>query len=93
MTNVGSAVIYGPSGWGRPISIDHPNDLTSVSCWSSVSCVAVDNLGNSFLYDGVSDTWSSTDSVDPNGGGLNGVSCDPGGACEALDVVGNAVEL
>ena len=53
----------------------------------------VDTNGRALTWNGSSwaaPSWSARSPVDPDGGGLTGVSCFPG-ACVAVDFAGNAV--
>ena len=63
--------------------------LTSVSCPTASFCAAVDASGNAFTYDGTS--WSSPDSIDPNGNELTSVSCPTASFCAAVDGNGNVL--
>jgi hypothetical protein len=74
--------------WSAPTSIDS-NLLTSVSCGSSTDCVAVDDAGNSLVYNG--STWSSPHRIDIlNSVSATSVSCTSTGFCAAVDSQGNA---
>ena len=91
----GNALAGGPSAWrAGPVDIDPiAGILTAVSCASPTFCVAVDTNGRALTWNGSSwaaPSWSARSPVDPDGGGLTGVSCFPG-ACVAVDFAGNAV--
>ena len=76
-----------PSGWSGPVSIDPNTLLTSVSCPTTTFCVAVDNSGDAFSYDGSS--WSGPTTVSA-GDDLADVSCATAEFCVTLDDAGNA---
>lgn len=63
-----------------------PNDI---SCTSETYCVAVDNAGYAWIFDGAS--WQSSD-IDGTTDLLS-VSCAAQGSCVAVDATGNALEL
>ncbi len=65
--------------------------LTSVSCASAASCIAVSSAGAVLGWNGHS--WSAPVTVDPAGGGLTGVSCSAPGACVAIDFAGKMLRL
>lgn len=46
----GYAVTYNGSSWGTPSNIDSDSYLSSVSCVSVSSCIAVDGSGNALTY-------------------------------------------
>ena len=73
--------------WSIPDLIDGGHSLTSVSCVSSSFCVAVDNNGDSFVYNGIS--WSG--GVIDLGGSLSSVSCVSSSFCVAVDWGGDAL--
>jgi hypothetical protein len=77
---------------GTAVELADPNgDLTSISCPSASSCVAVDGDGNALIYNG--DSWAKPVAVDADGGnyGLVSLSCPSAGFCAAIDSSGNAV--
>jgi len=82
------AVVPYPLTWSSPVSADPGKALESVSCPSKVFCAAVDNLGNSLTYNGVS--WATPAPIDP-GVVLTGVSCPSKLFCMAVDKAGNAI--
>ena len=69
------------SSWSQPTTIDPGNHLSSVSCSSASSCVAVDNEGNEVTWNG--DNWSAPASVDGGGAGMSSVSCAAPSVCRA----------
>jgi hypothetical protein len=80
---------YNGTGWNTPQLLDYqfivPN---SVSCADPSFCVAVDNSGDYFLYDGTS--WASSVNIDGTTS-LNSVSCPSSSFCVAVDATGNAL--
>ena len=69
-----------PVKWSNPVSIDGSNALNSISCTSGSFCVATDQLGNAFVYNGSS--WSKKNI---NGGSaLDSVSCSSPSFCMAI---------
>lgn len=83
---VGSA---NAAGWSGPTLIDPSQYLTAVSCASPSFCVAVDDAGNVFMFDG--SRWSAGQAIDPSGGGLSSVSCPSTTFCMAADADGNVL--
>jgi hypothetical protein len=81
------AVVPYPLTWSSPVSADPGHVLESVSCPSKVFCAAVDDLGNSLTYNGVS--WATPAPIDP-GVVLTGVSCPSKLFCVGVDKAGNA---
>lgn len=61
LATLGFAPAAFATGWTPPAAIDGGNLLTSVSCTSSSFCVAADEVGNVFVFNGSS--WSAADSV------------------------------
>jgi hypothetical protein len=103
---VSAGALFAPSsvlasgGWSSPVQIDTYNGepvsptvpLGSVSCASASFCVAVDNLGNGFTYNGRS--WTAIGRIDPDAGNpLSPVrlSCASVSFCMAVDIGGNAI--
>jgi hypothetical protein len=74
--------------WSVP-SIDPGFALYTVSCPTTTSCVAADNDGNVFTYNGTS--WSELKDVDPPNQSLTSVSCPTTTFCVAMDQDGNAL--
>jgi hypothetical protein len=59
-----------------------------VSCATSTFCIAVDELGNAFTYDG--SAWSKATALDPGVAAfLFGISCPTTTFCVAIDASGN----
>ena len=61
--------------------------VTSVSCRASNFCIAVDDAGNAFTYNG---SWTQPKDIDGTRE-LTAVSCNSSGFCVAVDNHGNAV--
>jgi hypothetical protein len=70
------------------LELSHGADLTAVSCVSSSFCVAVDNAGNAYAYNG-SFPWVQTDA--DGDVALTSVSCVTDSFCVAGDSAGNVV--
>jgi hypothetical protein len=85
ITYAGNVRIH-TSGWGLSTAVDSPpGRLTGVGCGSAKFCVAVDNNGDAFNWNGSG--WSA-----PHPTGLasaSGVSCS-GAFCVAVSVSGDA---
>ena len=84
--------------WSAPVKVDtlDKQGLTAVSCVSSTFCVAIDSLGNAFVYS--SGTWSSGTNIDAavTGGGtlgdqLSTISCASSTFCVAGDTKYNVM--
>jgi hypothetical protein len=72
--------------WGTPTTVSFvPSELNSVSCVSSIFCMAVDDQGDVVAYDGSS--WSAPARIDGNT--LTSVSCASANLCVAVDIAGN----
>jgi hypothetical protein len=78
--------------WTSPRAVDESSvgggTPVAVSCVSAAFCMAVDDGGNAFSYDGAH--WASPASVDP-GNELSAVSCASNRFCAAVDSNGDAV--
>lgn len=75
------------SSWTRT-KLDPKSNLTSVSCSAGTFCVASDDQGRAFTFDGTS--WSAPLKIDHDHdhGGLVDVSCPARNQCTALDSSG-----
>jgi IPT/TIG domain len=69
--------------WSAPVSIDPGAALTSVSCVSTSFCLAVDNNGFGFTWNGT--RWSPTGQAGLEQAGLYQVSCSKTALCAAGD--------
>ncbi len=90
----GELYYYDGTSFSGPYLIDPGNELTSISCTgqSTVSCMAVDNNGNSFSCTPNNCTSNPpvfTQTVINSGDALTSVSC-LNSDCMAVDYVGNA---
>jgi len=75
--------------WGTPSQVDTHGGLMAVDCLAKNDCLAVDNDGNAFSFNGTS--WTMTAGVDGTRD-LTGLSCEGfGSPCVAVDSSGNAV--
>jgi hypothetical protein len=84
--SIGSTVAATFTGknWSAPVRVvssASTAQLQSVSCVSSRFCVAVDDAGNAYTYDGTS--WSAARMIDP-GDELAAVSCGSASFCVAI---------
>jgi hypothetical protein len=69
-----------------------PNTLSAVSCASSTYCVALDDFGEAFVWNGGS--WSNPVTFDSQlQDGDDAVSCPAKGFCMVVDDNGNAVPI
>ncbi len=89
--------VLASGGWSAPVLIDTPSadtgvELGSVSCASPSFCVAIDDLGNGFSYNGHS--WTAIGRIDPAAGNPYrpvSLSCPSASFCMAVDIGGNAI--
>jgi hypothetical protein len=82
----GVVTYYGPTSGSQ---LQYNDQLTSISCVSTSSCMATDEFGQAFTYD--SNTGWSSASVDAGGKPLDSVSCTSSTFCMAVDGNGNAL--
>ncbi|MCL6091576.1 MAG: hypothetical protein M1435_01280, partial [Actinobacteria bacterium] len=76
------AVTFAGGTWGTPATLDQGAPyLTAVACSSADYCLAGDDTGNVFTWDGTS--WSSAEAVAP-GGGIQSLSCTTQDWCAAI---------
>ncbi len=74
-----------------------PGSLVSVSCPEAGYCIAVDAVGDRFLFNGrwqhsrVANLPATIDPGSPYGTTLNSVSCPTASSCVAADVKGNVI--
>jgi len=87
VTKTGFSATYDGT-WSGTDDIVGAHDMHSVSCTSSTFCVAVDDQGNAYQYDGGG--WSSAQSIDGSHS-LNSVSCSSSSFCVAVDNNGSAL--
>jgi hypothetical protein len=83
---------FNGAGWSTPVHVTSefggvPFELTSVSCTSSSFCIAVDDVGDWFKYDGSS--WTDAGDVLGAQGPTGGVSCASQNFC-VLTATGTA---
>ena len=82
--DVSNGAINSASWQNRPLS---SHQLTSISCPSTSSCMAVDIEGTAFRYEGTK--WAPADRID-NGHAFKAVSCANPAYCVAVDTSGYA---
>ncbi len=83
----GEAATYPGSGttWA-PITAVDTNNFTAVSCMSSSFCLAVDNLGYAYAYNGTTWTKETGAKIDANASpALDSVTCTSVEYCVAMD--------
>jgi hypothetical protein len=91
----GYATVYADGKWSTPVEIDlsaakQQSTLNGVSCGSTTRCIAWDNLAeNEFLFNG--SKWTIDQSLDPDGGGFQAVSCSAWYQCVAVDYTSDAL--
>ena len=91
----GYATVHADGKWSTPVEIDlsaatHQSTLNGVSCGSTSRCIAWDNLAeNEFFFNG--SKWTIDQSLDPNGGGFQAVSCPAWYQCTAIDYISDAL--
>ncbi|HUY21593.1 MAG TPA: hypothetical protein VMV22_04555 [Acidimicrobiales bacterium] len=78
--------VWNGTAWGPPAAIPGAQHVQALSCATSHSCVAIDALGATFLYDG--SRWSTAAGT---GGGPSAVSCATPAFCAAT--VGGGIAL
>jgi len=96
----GTAYRFNGIGWSAMKSPDpstpqggsEPNTLSAVSCASSTYCVALDDFGEAFVWNGAS--WSNPVTFDSQlQDGDDAVSCPDKGFCMVVDDNGNALPI
>jgi len=85
---VGATSASAGGTWSSPKTIDDGFILHGVSCPNGSFCIAVDQNGNAFTYNGSS--WSSASNIDGSNV-LESVSCPSATFCAAVDQNGDAV--
>jgi RHS repeat-associated protein len=83
----GNDLTWNGTIWSAATNFDGTNMVTSVSCRASNFCIAVDDAGNAFTYNG---SWTQPKDIDGTRE-LTAVSCNSSGFCVAVDNHGNAV--
>ena len=81
------AARYPAPAWGAAATIDGTKNINSVSCVSSIFCIAGAASGGVLTYNGTG--WSSVNVIDGTKG-IQGVSCVNTSFCVAVDNDGNA---
>jgi len=72
------------SGWSAPSPVDaEGNGMDAISCTSASFCMAVDEAGNAFNFNGSS--WSGPTKLTSAVRGFNSVSCASSSLCVAID--------
>jgi hypothetical protein len=84
-----NVLVFNGSAWSAPQRIDfQPADnLDSVSCSSTIYCMAVSSMGFAFTMSGTA--WSGPGLISSNGN-LFGVSCPPSSGAESCNIVGGS---
>jgi hypothetical protein len=94
LDDAGSVVFTSDGGtsWSPYASVDsNPSPVISVSCATTTYCLAVDNVGDGFTYNGTS--WSTQDIAGTND--LTSVSCTTGSSpiiCYVVDSEGDFMD-
>jgi len=86
----GGSVTFNGRTWRRDTTFDPggAESLMEVSCSSASFCMAVDG-GNDLLWNG--SKWTSPNSIDVTGDGVEDVSCGSATSCMVIDWDGNAL--
>ncbi len=87
----GNILTYNGAGWTQPLNFfANGGGYESVSCASSVYCVASDwYSGEVFTWDGTN--WAQTATVPTSYGGVSSISCPSTSFCNAVETSGNVV--
>jgi hypothetical protein len=80
--------VSGELSLSTPQGGSEPNSLTAISCGSRRFCVALDDFGEAFTYDG---TWSGPKTFDSIADGDAAISCTAAQVCAIVDDNNSAV--
>ena len=84
----GAYSVFDGSAWSAPAS-SGGTDVTSLSCAEDDSCMAMTSTNRALRYsDG---DWTSSDILDPSGGGFTSVSCWAADSCRAVTRSGDVL--
>jgi hypothetical protein len=91
----GEATTYKRGAWTQPVSIDASaqsgqTQLDGVSCGSPSLCLALDQESGD-IYTDRDGAWSAGAAVDPDGGGLQALSCVSSSFCFTVDFAGQGL--
>jgi len=81
-------IVFANGTWSDPVNIDPGHALTSVSCPTTMFCLAVDNHGDAFTFTGSVTDWLQS-VLDPNQDTIASVSCPSPAFCAAVDQSGD----
>jgi hypothetical protein len=93
----GQATTRNGRGWSAaraidPAAMSGAGALSGVSCGSPSLCVAFDGQTGEVIT-GRSGVWSSPAPIEPDGGGIQALSCTSSTFCEAVDYAGQALSF
>jgi hypothetical protein len=87
-----NASAFNGSSWSTPTTLGTSLSLVesaAVSCYSASFCVAVDDTGNAYTFNGAA--WSAQQPIDSAGFNNDAVSCPSATFCVAVDADGRAL--
>ena len=84
------AIVFNGTSWSPPATVNpSPGGVGDVSCVNSQFCMAIDDYGNAYRYDGK--TWTSIH-IDSKNPSLTDISCPTTAFCMVDDASGNTLE-
>jgi len=79
------------SDWSRPVSVAHATSLGAVNCPTTSFCLAVDDHGNAFRYNGAA--WSNAGTTGIASAGAPSLSCVGPTFCSVIAAGANQVAI